>query len=135
MNKYKAIKVDGHKIDEHRYIMEQHIGRKLLRNEVVHHKNGNKSDNRLSNLIIMDLKDHGRMHLSGRAMSLAQRVKTQNSQRANCFNAHTMVTKEIITEVRKMIGTTSQRAIAQTFGLSIWAVSRIATGKSFNYIQ
>ena len=27
--KYKAIKVDGIKHDEHRYLMEQHVGRKL----------------------------------------------------------------------------------------------------------
>lgn len=31
MVKYKAIRVEGVKIDEHRYIMEQHIGRALSR--------------------------------------------------------------------------------------------------------
>lgn len=35
--KYKAIKVDGIKHDEHRYLMEQHVGRKLNSNELVHH--------------------------------------------------------------------------------------------------
>ena len=38
------------KILEHRLVMEQHLGRKLARSEVVHHINGNNSDNRLSNL-------------------------------------------------------------------------------------
>ena len=44
------IKVDGKWILEHRYVIEQNIGRKLHKEEKVHHKNANRSDNRLENL-------------------------------------------------------------------------------------
>lgn len=59
---YKQLYINGKKIDEHRYIMEQNLGRKLERNEYVHHKNGNKRDNRIENLEVMTPLEHNREH-------------------------------------------------------------------------
>lgn len=53
---------DGERKLAHRDIMERHIGRILLPSEHVHHKNGNKLDNRLDNLEILTIVDHQHEH-------------------------------------------------------------------------
>lgn len=51
---------------EHRYVMELSIGRKLTSEEVVHHINGARSDNRIENLRIEDWGQHTSNHHTGR---------------------------------------------------------------------
>lgn len=48
----------------HRIVAENMIGRLLYPNEVVHHVNGDKKDNRPENLQVMDKIDHHILHRS-----------------------------------------------------------------------
>lgn len=59
---YVTLWMPSGKIKEHRLVIEKRLGRKLRKNEVVHHKNENKSDNRACNLQIMTASEHARFH-------------------------------------------------------------------------
>jgi hypothetical protein len=61
-NGYRIIYVDTVKIKEHRHVMEQFLGRKLTRDEEVHHINGDKLDNRIDNLTVLSKKAHSNLH-------------------------------------------------------------------------
>ncbi len=50
---------------EHTWLMEQLLKRPLYRNEVVHHKNEDRTDNRIENLELMTISEHLRFHNTG----------------------------------------------------------------------
>ena len=54
----------------HRVVMENHLKRLLTEDEIVHHKNENKKDNRISNLELKGRADHASEHMIDRLKKL-----------------------------------------------------------------
>jgi len=51
---------------EHTLVIVSALKRRLGKGEVVHHKNGDRTDNRLENLEVMTDVEHGRLHPKNR---------------------------------------------------------------------
>lgn len=60
--RYRYLKINGKRIAEHRFIMQEHLGRELKAGELVHHINHNKLDNRIENLQLVTSAEHGLAH-------------------------------------------------------------------------
>lgn len=54
--------IGGRYVFHYRLLMERKLGRLLKPNEQVHHKNGNKLDDRIENLEVIDILDHRILH-------------------------------------------------------------------------
>lgn len=56
-------------VAKHKLVIEKQIGRYLTKNEVIHHINGNKQDNRIKNLQRLSNSEHSHLHHYGRKRS------------------------------------------------------------------
>jgi len=74
-------------IEVHRLVMSEHLGRPLKSDEIVHHIDGDKSNNDISNLEILSAKEHAIEHYGEKSGKMIQASKTPEAidKRKNTF--------------------------------------------------
>ena len=118
-------------IDEHRKIMEEHIGRKLNRYEVVHHINGNKKDNRIENLQLMTLSEHSRLHQKGIKRSEETKRKLSKIFTHRIGTNRSKTKEDIINIVLKYKKLKNYRKVDRFFNLSNGTTGNIIRGNLY----
>jgi hypothetical protein len=115
--------------------MEQHLGRKLARNEVVHHINGNKKDNRIDNLEVVKLSEHSRNHRIGGKMTQQSKLliaEAQNEMNKTMVGRHAKLSIDDVRVIRERLKNGDKVSdIARDYSVRRQTIYRIRHGESW----
>lgn len=150
MGLYRTKTVNGRKVSYHRWVWEQAHG-PIPPGMIVHHVDGDRRNNDLGNLRLMTHAEHARLHndrhprakvcaACGAAFTPAptKRASAKTCSR-DCLRSHmravarrtrgnAKLTLEQVAEIRALIGTMPQKAIAERYGVSPPTITRIKQG-------
>lgn len=161
---YVLVRINGRLRPEHRVIAERILGRALLSSEDVHHRNGDKADNRPENLAVVDKRMHAHRHNEERGLRRRRDLRLPGEenfeiacacgcgQRLARFDdrgrprkflpthsqrvVHSRLTTAQVQEVRARFasGVTTVRMLAREYGIDHGNLSRIIRGQIYAWV-
>jgi len=132
--KYKKVKLpDGTTRDEHRLIVEEYLGYKLDRDIVVHHLDGDKSNNDIENLDICLLSEHVKHHITDEQINRIV-TATRNPNKGSKSNLAKLKEEDIPIIRERLRNGETTRDIASDYNVHYTAISKINVGKNWSHI-
>jgi hypothetical protein len=112
---------------QHRDLMERHLGRKLGSDEIIHHKNGDKTDNRIANMEIMTRADHMAEH--------RVEILANNNPVIGVDHHNAKLTPEAVLDMRaRRAAGEPLSAIARIYGIDRKTARSAIQGKTWRHV-
>ena len=134
MSEYEFKTVNGKKKPVHVLIAESLLGRKLAPDEVVHHINGNKKDNRPENLQVMQRGEHSKLHALERSENgpSPETLKKQSEAQKGRINAARKLSEDEVMEIVGLLWEGHSLAgIGRVFHVQSGTIAAIRDGKAY----
>ena len=131
MSEYETKTINGKERPVHILLMEEILGRPLKENEVVHHINGDKRDNRPENLQVLDRGKHTSLHKQGVAVSGASLEKMRAAQSGKQSTQRKLTSEQVRDIAVRLTEGATLIELATEYGISRKSIAAIRDGKTY----